>query len=133
MMDIEKYLSVPHVTGGRSMDGMDCWSLCLFIRRELGLPELPDLGHVGPTDAKGMKEGYRHTVSYLKECSPKVGALAAVFRGLAFIHVGVVVDIDGRLAVVETNPKTGVRWLRISAFESQYAKVVFYCDRDFPE
>lgn len=111
------------------MEGMDCWSLCLFIRRELGLPDLPDLGHVGPTDIKGMKDGYRYTISYLKEGSPQVGALAAVFRGLAFIHVGVVVEIDGRLALIETNPKTGVRWLRLREFESQYAKVVYYNDR----
>lgn len=128
-MNIEKYLGVPHVTGGRSMEGMDCWGVCLAVRRDMGLPDLPSLGHVGPTDTIGMKAGYRNTVSYLKECSPQVGALAAVFRGLAFIHVGVVVEIDGRLAVLETNPKTGMRWLRVRAFEDQYAKVVYYCDR----
>lgn len=128
-MNIEKYLSVPHVTGGRTMDGLDCWGVCLSIRRELGFPELPSLGHVGPEDFAGMKDGYRHTISYLKESEPKVGSLAAVFRGLAFIHVGVVIEIDGRLAVLETNPKTGVRWLRLREFESQYAKVVYYCDR----
>lgn len=129
---INAYLSAPHVTGGRSMEGFDCWGICLAIRSELGFPDLPSLGHVGPADIKGMKEGYRHAVSYLKECPPKVGALAAVFRGLAFIHVGVVIEIDGRLAVLETNPKTGVRWLRLREFESQYAKVIFYSDRNLP-
>ena len=57
------------------------------------------------------------------------GAIAAVLRGDLCIHVGVVGDIDGRLAVLETNPNSGPRWLYLRQFEATYLKVIYYRDQ----
>lgn len=130
---IEKYLSIPYVDGGRSMEGLDCYGLLIRIREELGLTAPPDVGSITRHNVVGMQHRYSETVGQLEECQPEVGSIAGVFRNKALIHVGVVVSIDGRLSVLETNPKSGPRWLRVREFQDQYAKVIFYRDRHFPE
>lgn len=57
----------------------------------------------------------------------------ALTTGLLVALVGVVVDIDGRLAVLETNPNSGPRWLYLRQFEATYLKVIYYRDQRIPQ
>lgn len=133
MIDLNQYLLAPYLDGGRTLQGLDCWGLLLLVREDLGCRPLPSIGAITRREPAGMQHCYARTLSVVEECNPEAGAVAAVFRGKALVHVGVVLEIDGRLAVLETNPKTGARWLRVRPFESQYAKVIYYRDRNLSE
>lgn len=133
MIDVEKYLRAPYLDGGRTFDGLDCWGSLLLVRAELGCRPLPSLGGVTRHTVRTMGSRYSEVSSGLEVCEPEPGAIAAVFRGALFVHVGVVVEIDGRLAVLETNPASGARWLRVPEFLSFYYKVIFYRDSNLPE
>lgn len=127
-LDIEKYLAVPYVDGGRTMAGGDCWFLTCAVREEMGLPGLPSLGGTTRHTPLAMAHEYERVSAGLEVCEPCEGAIAAVFRGKLMIHVGVVVTIDGRLAVLETNPASGPRWMWTHDFIQRYFKVIFYRD-----
>jgi len=135
MTDVEKYLFVPYVPGGRETDGFDCWGLTLLVRREMGLPELE-----GPADANrenplAMQRLYSRITSGPLEPVPDLqpGDVAAVFRARVLVHVAVAVEIDGRIALLETNPGSGVRWMYLDRFLQTYYQVTFYRDRSIPE
>lgn len=135
MIDVEKYLFTPYVKGGRALQGFDCWGLVLLIRAELGLPALD-----GPADANrdnplAMQRLYRSITSGpLEQCDGLVpGDVAAVFKAGVLVHVAVALEIDGRIALIETNPGSGVRWMYLDRFLQTYYKVAFYRDRNLPQ
>jgi hypothetical protein len=66
----------------------------------------------------------------MQQCQPEPGAIACVFRGALMLHVGVVMEIEGRLEVLEINPKTGARRRKIKDFEAPYARVIYYRDAE---
>lgn len=133
MIDVQAHLAVPYVDGGRTMQGYDCWGQLLLLRQQLGCGRLPSLGGVTRSTPLAMCNRYADVSGTLEACEPEVGAIAAVFKGRAFVHCGVVLEIDGRLAVIETNPGSGPRWLHVQRFLEQYARVIFYRDRNIPE
>lgn len=133
MINIEKYLLVPYLDAGRTAKGYDCWGQMLAVRAELGCRPLPTLDSVTRHTVQAMGSEYRSVSATLEPCEPEVGSIAAVFKGRAFVHVGVVVDIDGRLGVLETNQATGPRWMRVPQFLDTYYKVIFYRDRNLPQ
>ncbi|MCY1375706.1 hypothetical protein D9M68_995780 [compost metagenome] len=111
------------------MAGLDCWGQLLMVRREMGLPDLDPLSGVTRHTPLSMAHRYREVSGMLEECVPQHAAIAAVFRARVFVHVAVVITIDNRLAVLETNPKSGARWLWLRDFLSLYQAVTFYRDR----
>ena len=126
-MTLNDYIGMEYEDGARGPLKHDCWSLCRSIRHEvLGLPLLPSFGHVRHTMPREFTKSYRAVAKTMTRCEPEVGAIAAVFRGKICIHVAVVVEIDGDLAIMEINPTTNCRWLRIPDFERRYLKVIYY-------
>lgn len=132
-VDIDSYLLTPYKDGGRERGALDCWGLALCVREDMGLPPLPSVGAYNRSTPVGMAKGFIEVTSQMQEGSPRPGALAAVFKGRSFVHVGVVISVDGKLAVLETNPAGGARWLYLKRFMQQYFKVIFYCDKNLPE
>ncbi|VVO23976.1 hypothetical protein [Pseudomonas fluorescens] len=129
---INKFLSAPYRDGGRGPAAYDCWGLCIAVRHQLlGLPLLPSLGAVGKDKVRENTRAYRKLRQGMDVCAPEIGAIAAVFRGTACLHVGVVIEADGRLKVLDTNPG-GARLRTVREFETDFPKVVFYRDRIFP-
>lgn len=133
MINLEQYLSVPYVEGGRTMAGLDCWGLVLLVRESMGLGPLPSIGGAVASQPLAVDRAHSSVSAQLDICNPEPGAVAAVFRGKLFVHAGVVVKIDDRLAVIETNPKVPPRILWLADFERIYFKVVYYRDRNLPE
>lgn len=133
MIDLTPYLRAPYLDAGRTMEGLDCWGLMLLVRAELGMAPLPSLLDTTRHTVLAMGRQYRSISETLESCSPEPGAIAAVFRASAFVHVGVCVEVDGRLGVLETNEATGPRWMPVSRFLDSYYRVIFYRDRNLSE
>ncbi|MFG3451153.1 hypothetical protein [Stutzerimonas stutzeri] len=128
---LSKYLSATYEDGARGPDRYDCWGLVRAVRHELlGLPLLPSFGAVRNTMPAAFTRAYEEQAALMEECQPEPGAIAAVFRGRIVIHVAVVIEVDGALAVLEIrNDRTSARWLRIPDFESRYLRVIYYRDK----
>ncbi len=134
---LDAYRDVRYRDGARGevVDGVvehDCWSLARAVRHEVyGLPLLPSWGHVRNTMPREFARAHEAVSSEcLEACAPEVGAVAAVFRGRLVTHVGVVVEIDDRLAVLDIRGDgLPVRWQWVADFESRYLRVIYYRDK----
>lgn len=132
-MWLDKYLSANYLDGGRELPDIDCWGLVRLARHELGWLLLPSFGNVRHTMPRQFTEACREQAELMELCQPEPGAVAAVFRGQVCIHVGLVIEIDGRLAVLEINPKIGCRWIRVADFEKAYPRVTYHRDKNLSE
>lgn len=127
---VEHYLAADYEDGARGPDRYDCWGLVREVRHErYGKRLLPSWGDVRNTMPREFTEAYRAEAAAMELCDPEPGAIACVFRGALMLHVGVVIEMEGRLEVLEINPKTGARRRRVQDFEAPYARVVYYRDR----
>jgi hypothetical protein len=127
---LNKYLASTYVDGGRELPRLDCYGLVRMVRAELfGKSDLPAFGHILPRMPVEFTRAYRERLDAFEQCAPEPGAIACVFRGRVCEHVAIVVEIDGRLAVLETGSKTGPTWSRIAEFERRSARVIYYRDR----
>lgn len=126
---IERYLSCRHEFGGRGPDAFDCWGQVRDVRHNVfGLPLLPSYGSIADGDKRGLTKAALRESRNFQIVDPCPAAIATVWRGRLCTHVAVVVEVDGRLAVLETNPQTGPRWLPLRDFERNYLRVVYYHD-----
>ena len=129
MRTLNDFIGMEYEDGARGPLKFDCWGLARSVRHEVyGLPLLPSFGHVRHTMPVEFTKSYREVAQGMERCKPEVGAVAFVFRGRICIHVAVVVEIDGELAVMEINPSTNCRWLRVPDFEARYLRVEYYRD-----
>ena len=95
-----------------------------------GSPLLPLYGGINADDKRALSKAASETIaSSLKECSLQIGAIAACYRVLLCVHVGIVVEIDGRLCIAEIGSKTGFRIQSVERFEASYTKVRYYIDK----
>lgn len=125
---MDKYFGIPYVKGGRSLDGLDCWGLVRLMREDLDKGSLPLFSDVDPLDKRSFTQSSIECISTcdLSLSGISVGAIACGYMGRLCYHVGIVVDVDNRLMILETDEKTGVCLTSISLFESRYSKVVYY-------
>lgn len=123
---IDKYRHVPYVSGGRSMDGLDCWGLVVMVRRDMTGQELPAYGCIPPEDKRNMTLAAGEVSASLSPCSPRAGAIAFAYRGRVCVHVGIIVEADGRLWVFETDEPTGPVLTPVSRFLNRYVRVELY-------
>ena len=109
----------------------NCWSLVRRLRVELfGLPLLPLYGGINADDKRSLTKAASETISeHLKECGLQLGAIAACYRVSLCVHVGIVVEVDGRLCIAEIGQKCGFRIQSIERFEASYTKVRYYVDK----
>lgn len=125
----EQYLTCEYEDGARGPDKFDCWGLVRHVlHSHLGGRLMPSWGHVRNTMPRLFTRAYKAEAADMVECGPCVGAIAAVFRGALMIHVGIVIEVEGRLRVLEINESTGVRMKLVKDFESPYYKVKYYRD-----
>ncbi|MBF0675597.1 hypothetical protein [Pseudomonas sp.] len=127
---IDRYLRATYRDGARGPDEYDCWGLARAVRHEVyGCRLLPSWGHVRHDMPREFTRAYRNESAAMQECAPEPGAIAAVFRGQIVVHVGVVIEVDGGLAVFDIRDiSTSPRWQRIHDFESRYLRVLYYRD-----
>ena len=132
----QHYLLAEYRDGARGEceDGityLDCWGLVREARHlHLGKRLLPSWANVRNTMPKLFTRAYQAEATSMDKCNPEPGAIAAVFRGSLMVHVGLVLELDGRLCVLEINPKSGARIRTVKDFEAPYLRVIYYRDRD---
>ncbi|MCK6678241.1 nitrite transporter [Enterobacter asburiae] len=125
MFDPDKYLSVRWQMGGRAFPVLDCYGVIHEVRRDLGLPEWPVFEGVinEGCQMNDAADAFRHNV---QKCEPEPGAVAACYTAGLITHLGIVVEVNGGLLVLECNPRRNVTLLPVPRFRRQYVKVEFY-------
>ncbi len=126
-MDINSILSIPYRDYGRDARGADCWGLVRLVRHQIRGDWLPAFGDVCPNDKRHITLSATALFAPMcEQADPKPGALAAVWRGRLCLHMGIVIAVEGVLAVLETNRATGVRWMRMSDYNARHQRVTYH-------
>lgn len=132
-MTLDDLLSVPYAPDGRTTDGADCYGLVRLARVHLfGKPWMPEHGSVTGEDKEALTQAVRSESQRYAKVSPRPGAIATAHRGRLCIHIAIVVDVDGKLMILETNEPgklgSGPRLAGIRDFERRFLRVVYYDD-----
>ena len=133
MTTIEDWLKIPYKPYARGWGASDCWGLVCIVRKAIRGDELPLLLEVpGISDKRAMTRTTHGMIErgFRQITNPRPGALVAVWRGRLCLHVGIVITIDGRLAVIDSNEKRGVRWQWLPDFERQHLRVTYHDNND---
>lgn len=127
---IQQYLATTYRRYGRGPVEFDCWGMVRDARvRLFGKPLLASYGAVGGQDPRGMTAAVNETIqARLKPSAPVPGSMAMGWRGRLCVHVGLIVEVDGRKWVLETNDGTGPKLTCLRDFERQFVKVTYYDD-----
>lgn len=130
MTTLQDLLLTRYVKHGRTMPDLDCGGLVRVARHALfGKSLLPAFADVDPADKPALTQAAQTVIaSGFVEVPAQPGAIAAAWRGALCVHLGICVEADGRLWVLETDEPTGPVLTPVSAFESRYRKVVYYDD-----
>lgn len=127
-MAINDYMHFSYVRDARGEDGetIDCWGLVRVVwEREFGKSPLPMFsGTMNPRDqTRHCAELGSHGI---KGCEPRNGAIAACFQSSLCTHVGIVIESDGAMWVMDINEGSPVAIHPIRKFCQKFTKVVFY-------
>lgn len=127
---INAYLRTKYKAGARGPLEFDCWGIVRRARADLfGKPLLPIFSDAAPGNLRAIHKAFSALSPNMQAHSrPAVGAIAAAFRGKLCTHVGLVVEADGRLWILETDVATGPSLTRVGAFESRFSSVTYYND-----
>ena len=131
MRQLQDYIGTPFMHKGRDYPNFDCWGLARDARAHLfGGRELPAFSHIAPSEKKALTKATREIVlhGFVKESAPVAGALATAWFGGLCVHIGIVVSVDGRMWVLDTEEGHGGRLNRIQDFEQLYDRVIYYVE-----
>lgn len=127
---IDKYLASSYRDGGCELPLVDCYGLVRLVRLEVfGRVDLPAFGHVRNTMPAEFTRCVKQAATELEECRAEPGAVATLWRGRICVHIAIVAEIEGRLAVLDTGSKTGPSWSSVPRFEARFAKVVYFREK----
>lgn len=129
MMTIDDFLASKYVKFGRGPVEFDCWGLVRIALTDLFARDLlPSYAGVDPQDKRSLTATAIavRDINLFARTAIKVGAIATAWRGQLCVHVGIVVECDGRLWVLETDEATGPALTRPVIFESRYTQVIYY-------
>jgi hypothetical protein len=129
---IAKYLQTTYKRGARGPYEFDCWGLVREVRHKAyGRALLPSLDDAVPGDMRSTTKGAKaiHKAVLAYEVGLRPGAIAEAWQGRLCVHVGVVVDIDGLIFILETDAPFGPTLTKPAQFESRYTKVHYYDDQ----
>lgn len=124
-------ITATYKDGGRGPCLFDCWGLTRFARSELyNTALLPSYGHISAEDKRKLT---RACAEVIKECvfeqsDAHAGSIATVWKQGACIHIALVIEKEGRLAVLEINEKTGIRTPYIEEFERLHSDIRYFND-----
>lgn len=124
-----RFLTTRYVEGGRGPVEFDCYGMVRTVRHEVyGFPLLPSHSEVSPSDKDAMTAVCQEIIdcAQLHECSIREAAIASAWAGRRCVHVGIVVQADGRLWILETDEPTGPCLTPVRVFENRYTSVKYY-------
>ena len=123
---INGWLAIPYVAYGRGLEGSDCWGLVCIVREAVRGDRLPAFADIH--DKRALTHAAHDMIAqgWREVSKPKVGTLVAVWRGALCMHIGIVIEIDGRMAVIDSDEKRGVAWKWLTDYLRQHAKVTLH-------
>lgn len=132
-MNLAELLEVPYLPNGRLATGADCYGLTRLARFHLfGRPWMPEHGAIDGGNKRDMTRAVAEGVGAYRSCKPLPGAFACAWRASLCMHMAVVVEVDGRPMILETDEPgrgcEGPRLTRIKHFESRFTRVDYYDD-----
>lgn len=126
---IDHYLTTRYEPFARGPDAYDCWGVVrdAWVRMFNREP-LPAYDGIDPEDKAALTmETYKVMRMYgFSEVEIHEGAIATAWRANLCVHVGIVVEADGRPWILETDKGSGPCLTRPSRFEKRYTRVVYY-------
>lgn len=123
---IEKYLAATWKRDGMAWPHLNCWGLVRMASYELFGRELPTT-ECSPYDKRAMTKACDELVKTpMKVTDPIPGAVAIVWRGRLCTHVGLVVSVDDKLAVLDIDEGVPPRVSWLTDFERRYLRVEYY-------
>ena len=128
-MTLNDLLKTRYVRGGRGPVDVDCWGLARMARVGLfGRDLLPAFPDTAPADKRGLTEACLSVKEEggFQEVAALPGAIATAWTGRLCVHVGIVVEADGRIWILETDESTGPVLTRPAVFERRFARVIYY-------
>ncbi len=128
-MTLDDLLATRYVKYGRGPDEYDCWGLVRIARAELfARGWLPSYAQIDPQDKPSLTKAAAQVreLGGFVEVDIRSGAIATAWRARLCVHVGIVVEADGRLWVLETDQGTGPGLARPNNFERRYSQVIYY-------
>lgn len=132
MIDFRKYRAYEYEDGARGPLKIDCWGLVRQVRHDLGHAWLPSFSECRNTDPRGFTRAYEQQATQMEKGRAEAASIAAAFRGRICVHVGIVVDIDSRLMVLDIDAGRGVECSPVPEFEAKYGEVLYYRDKSLP-
>lgn len=132
MIDFRKYRAYEYEDGARGPVKIDCWGLVRQVRHDLGYAWLPSFSECRNTDPRGFTRAYERQAAEMERGRAESASIAAAFRGRICVHVGIVVDIDSRLMVLDIDAGRGVECSPVPEFEAKYGEVLYYRDKSLP-
>tara|TARA_B100002003_G_scaffold65103_1_gene60515 strand:+ start:10009 stop:10407 length:399 start_codon:yes stop_codon:yes gene_type:complete len=132
-MTLDEILAIPYEPNGRSQSGADCYGIVRMARVYLfNKPWMPVHGGVEGSDKRALTEAVRAEAPNYREVRPQPGAIACAFRGTLCTHIAIVIDVDGKRMILETDEPGrgghGPRLVNLRYFEQRFLKVVYYDD-----
>jgi hypothetical protein len=128
---VNQYLRTKYRKGGRGPVDLDCWGLVRLARVDLfNKPLLPSYDGISPDDKPALTTACLVTRDdgKFREVDPTPGAIATGWQARLCVHVGLVVEADGRLWILETMQSTGPALTPIRKFARRYTRVLYYND-----
>lgn len=127
-MTLDDLVKIPYLADGRTVSGCDCYGLVRLARDGMfnrGL--MPTHGDVMGADKKRMTKRAGSVLSQMTQTPPIAGSIATAWRGRLCIHVGIVIEIDGRSMILEADHDTPYpRITSIASFEERFLRVEYY-------
>lgn len=133
MINFRKYRQFRYQDGGRGPVLIDCWGLVREVRHDMGYPWLPSFAECRHTDPRAFTRAYEQQASDMALGPPRAGSIAAAFRGRICVHVGIVVEIDARLMVLDIDSERTAECTPLPDFQARYGEVLYYHDKNLPE
>lgn len=119
-------LDSEYVNGGREYPHWDCWGLVRHVFNEIHGVMLPDLSGLNAESLYGKTKARKRVIDHLTKSDAGHGAIAEVVTGDACAHVGIVINYNDALMVLETTPDTGPRMLTLEEFKYEYETIVYH-------
>jgi hypothetical protein len=113
------------VRDGMSWPNLNCWGLVRHASKEFFGRELPGID-CDVMDKRATTYAFNDISQSMQQCEPKIGAIAVVWHCKLCLHVGLVIDMDGELGVMDIDEGRSVWVTPIDRFEARYLRVTYH-------
>tara|TARA_R110001592_G_scaffold329641_1_gene611487 strand:+ start:31 stop:408 length:378 start_codon:yes stop_codon:yes gene_type:complete len=123
---IDKYLAATWKRDGMAWPYLNCWGLVRLASKELFGRTLQPIDCDVYDKRATTKACHEIITKPMRVTAAESGAIAVVWRGKLCIHVGLVVTVDDKLAVLDIDEGVPPRVSWIADFERRYLRVEYY-------